>query len=138
MRGSGPGWWTTRSPAFPTSSLPCDWSYRWPGAESRESNLRPSAATERLLRVVAASPRRTEDGRVELADYREEFPVLGRKAYLISASLGPMSRRAQGYLREYMDAWATKGAPDHVWPEDIFPRMGSVKRTFGSMVGADP
>jgi kynureninase len=74
---------------------------------------------------------------MDLADYRDEFPVLGRKAYLISASLGPLSRRAQSYLQEYLDAWATKGAPDHVWPEDIFPRMGSVKRTFGSMVGAD-
>jgi kynureninase len=77
-------------------------------------------------------------GPMDLADYRDEFPVLARKAYLISASLGPVSRRAQAYLQEYLDAWATKGAPDHVWPEDVFPRMGSLKRTFGSLVGADP
>jgi kynureninase len=88
--------------------------------------------------MVAASSRRAEDGRMDLAGYRDEFPVLGQKAYLISASLGPVSHRAQGYLQEYLDAWATKGAPDNVWPEHVFPRMGSVKRTFGSMVGADP
>jgi kynureninase len=69
--------------------------------------------------------------------YRDEFPVVNRKAYLISASLGPVSNRSQDYLQEYMDAWATKGAPDLVWVEDIFPRMRSVKETFGRLVGAD-
>ncbi|MFN2590340.1 MAG: aminotransferase class V-fold PLP-dependent enzyme [Actinomycetota bacterium] len=77
-------------------------------------------------------------GSMDLIDYREEFPVVADKAYLISASLGPVSRRAQRYLQEYIDAWASKGAPDNVWPEDVFPRMGAVKRTFGAMVGADP
>jgi kynureninase len=75
---------------------------------------------------------------VPFESYRDEFPVLKRKAYLISASLGPVSRRSQEYLQEYIDAWATKGAPDHVWMEDIFPRMANVKRTFGTLVGADP
>ncbi len=69
--------------------------------------------------------------------YRDEFPVVAEKAYLISASLGPISRRAERYLQEYVQSWATKGAPDPVWTEDIFPRMASVKRTFGALVGAD-
>jgi kynureninase len=75
---------------------------------------------------------------VPFESYRDEFPVLKRKAYLISASLGPVSRRSQEYLQEYIDAWATKGAPDHVWMEDVFPQMANVKRTFGTLVGADP
>ncbi|HXJ65727.1 MAG TPA: aminotransferase class V-fold PLP-dependent enzyme, partial [Actinomycetota bacterium] len=70
--------------------------------------------------------------------WRDEFPVVGNKAYLISASLGPASRRAQRYLQEYVDAWATDGAPDPVWMDHIFPRMRSVKETFGRLVGADP
>jgi kynureninase len=74
----------------------------------------------------------------DLTSYRDEFPVVERKAYLISASLGPVSRRAQRYLQEYVDAWATEGAPDPVWLDHIFPRMREVKRTFGTMVGADP
>ena len=73
-----------------------------------------------------------------LLEYRQEFPVLERKAYLISASLGPISRRAQTYLDEYLEAWRTEGAPDPVWEEHVFPRMGSVKGTFASLVGADP
>src|SRR6059036_1194919 len=73
----------------------------------------------------------------ELDRYRQEFPVLERKAYLISASLGPISRRADAYLQEYLEAWRTEGAPDPVWEEHVFPRMGSVKRTFAALVGAD-
>ena len=69
--------------------------------------------------------------------YRDEFPVVGPKAYLISASLGPVSLRARRYLDEYVDAWAEKGAPDHVWIEDIFPRMSAVKDTFAGLIGVD-
>jgi kynureninase len=72
-----------------------------------------------------------------LVDYRDEFPVVGRKSYLISASLGPISGRSRGYLDGYLDAWATKGAPDHVWTEDIFPAMGALKRSFASLAGCD-
>ena len=73
----------------------------------------------------------------ELERYRDEFPVVGRKAYLISASLGTVSTLAQRYLKVYMDAWASKGAPDLVWFEDIFPRMRDLKDTFARLVGAD-
>jgi kynureninase len=73
-----------------------------------------------------------------LADYRDEFPVLARKTYLISASLGPVGLRSQRYLSEYMAAWATKGAPDHVWFEDIFPRMRALKSSFAALTGCRP
>ena len=36
-----------------------------------------------------------------------------------------------------MDAWASKGAPDHVWMEDIFPAMGTLKRSFATLAGCD-
>ncbi len=75
---------------------------------------------------------------MDLTDRRDEFPILERKTYLISASLGPVSRRSIAYLQEYMDAWGTKGAPDHVWFEDIFPRMGALKRSFSALAGCDP
>ncbi len=72
-----------------------------------------------------------------LTDYRAEFPVLAHKTYLISASLGPISGRARDYLDGYLDAWASKGAPDHVWLEDIFPRMRALKETFSALAGCD-
>ena len=71
----------------------------------------------------------------DLASYRDEFPVLDRKTYLISASLGPISHRSRALLDGYLDAWATKGAPDHVWFEDIFPSMAGLKRSFSALRG---
>jgi kynureninase len=72
-----------------------------------------------------------------LESYRAEFPVLERKAYLISASLGPISNRSREYLEGYVDAWASKGAPDNVWFEDIFPRMGALKSSFAALAVCD-
>lgn len=77
------------------------------------------------------------DGR-DLADYRDEFPILARKAYLISASLGPIGIRARARLESYLDAWASRGAPDHVWMEHVFPAMGELKRSFAALAGCDP
>jgi kynureninase len=74
----------------------------------------------------------------DLESYRAEFPVLERKAYLISASLGPISNRSRAYLDGYVDAWASKGAPDHVWFEDIFPRMAALKSSFAGLARCDP
>jgi kynureninase len=48
-----------------------------------------------------------------------------------------MTRRGREYLDGYLDAWATKGAPDHVWMEDIFPRMGALKRSFADLTRCD-
>jgi kynureninase len=73
----------------------------------------------------------------DLERYREEFEVVRRKAYLISASLGPVGIRSRRLLDAYIDAWATKGAPDHVWFEDIFPAMGRLKRSFAGLAGCD-
>lgn len=75
---------------------------------------------------------------VDLSSWRDEFPVLERKAYLISASLGPVSRRSRRYLDGYVDAWAAKGAPDNVWFEDIFPTMRALKQGFAALAGCDP
>lgn len=74
----------------------------------------------------------------DLERYRDEFPVAERKSYLISASLGPVSRRAKGHLAEYVRDWEEMGAPEPVWFERIFPTLGEVKRLFAGLCGADP
>lgn len=73
-----------------------------------------------------------------LESYRAEFPVVERKSYLISASLGPVSDRAKTELAEYVAAWAEMGAPEPVWFDRIFPKIRQVKEMFGRLVGADP
>ena len=37
----------------------------------------------------------------------------------------------------YLDAWASRGAPDHVWFEDVFPAMGALKSSFARLAGCD-
>jgi kynureninase len=73
-----------------------------------------------------------------LEDYRQEFPVVRRKSYLISASLGPVSERSKRYLGEYVEAWEEMGAPEPVWFDRIFPRIRQVKQLYADMIGADP
>lgn len=63
--------------------------------------------------------------------------MLEHKTYLISASLGPLSLRSRELLDRYLDAWAAKGAPDHVWLEDIFPAMAKLKSSFAHLAGCD-
>jgi kynureninase len=87
--------------------------------------------------VKEVGSQESEEVAIDVESYRAEFPVLERKAYLISASLGPVSKRARRYLEDYVDIWAAEGAPDPVWMDHIFPQMGRLKDTFGGMVGAD-
>jgi kynureninase len=44
-----------------------------------------------------------------LLRYRDEFPILATTTYLISNSLGAMPRGVADAMREYTDAWATRG-----------------------------
>src|SRR6266702_8981026 len=118
----------TRTPRFSRARTGDSSRRRW--AESEPYRRAPRFANDRRGRRPL--------GAMDLARYRDEFPVLATKAYLISASLGPVSNRALAHLREYLDAWAGKGAPDHVWFEHVFPRMRGLKATFGALVGADP
>jgi kynureninase len=73
----------------------------------------------------------------DLESYRDEFPVVLRKSYLISASLGPVSERSKRYLQEFVEAWETMGAPEPVWFERFFPRIREVKRLYSGLIGAD-
>jgi len=90
-----------------------------------------SWSTRRRTRRTRATTERS------LESYREQFPVLSRKTYLISASLGPIANRSRANLDGYLDAWASKGAPDHVWFEDIFPAMRDLKASFAHLAGCD-
>jgi kynureninase len=40
-------------------------------------------------------------------------------------------------LDEYLDAWASEGAPDVVWTDYVFPAMGRLKAAFAALAGCD-
>ena len=63
--------------------------------------------------------------------------MVSRKAYLISASLGPVPHRGRALLDGYLDVWASEGAPDVVWTEHVFPAMARLKATFAALAGCE-
>jgi kynureninase len=73
----------------------------------------------------------------DLSSYRTEFPLVGQRTYLISASLGPLSRRSRALAEEHLDLWGRLG-PEELWLEHAFPRLQQCREQFAALIGADP
>jgi kynureninase len=74
---------------------------------------------------------------IDLSRWRAEFPVLERRTYLISASLGPLSRRSRALAEEHLDLWERLG-PEELWFEHGLPRLKECREQFARLIGADP
>ena len=72
----------------------------------------------------------------DLSSYRNEFPILARRNYLISASLGPLSLRARASAEEHLDLWGRFG-PEELWLDHGLPRLEQCRSSFARLVGAD-
>jgi selenocysteine lyase/cysteine desulfurase len=72
----------------------------------------------------------------DLAEYRSEFPVVEQRTYLISASLGPLSRRSRALAVEHLDLWERLG-PEELWFDHALPRLQECREKFASIIGAD-
>jgi kynureninase len=72
----------------------------------------------------------------DLLKWREEFPILARTAYMISNSLGAMPCGVYERVREYADAWATRGV--RAWEEGWWEMAVRVGDRIGALVGAAP
>jgi kynureninase len=70
------------------------------------------------------------------ARLRDEFPLLEQRTYLISASLGPLSRRSRALAEEHLDLWGRLG-PEELWFEHGLPRLQECRERFARLVGAD-
>lgn len=68
--------------------------------------------------------------------YRDQFPVTGERAYLISASLGPLSRRARTAAEEHLDLWQRLG-PEELWFDHGMPKLERCRELFAELIGAD-
>lgn len=73
----------------------------------------------------------------DLDAYRDEFPVLASRTYLISGSLGPLSRRSRALAEEHLDLWERLG-PEELWFDHGLPRLQEVRERFARLIGADP
>ena len=72
----------------------------------------------------------------ELVDYRSEFPILQRKTYLNSCSLGALSHRSMQGLAQFQEMWNEWGA--HAWYEIWMGEIARVREKFASVIGAQP
>lgn len=72
----------------------------------------------------------------ELLAYRKEFPILERTVYMISHSLGAMPRGVYDRLREYADAWATRGI--RAWAEGWWEMPVTTGDKVARIIGAEP
>lgn len=72
----------------------------------------------------------------DLTGWRDEFPVVNERTYLISASLGPLSRRSRALAEEHLDLWQRLG-PEEFWFDHGMPRLQECREKYGSLIGAD-
>ncbi|MBA2724553.1 MAG: aminotransferase class V-fold PLP-dependent enzyme, partial [Actinobacteria bacterium] len=72
----------------------------------------------------------------DLSRYRAEFPILEQRTYLISASLGPLSRRSRAAAEEHLDLWGRLG-PEELWFEHGLPKLQECPEKFARLIGAD-
>jgi kynureninase len=71
-----------------------------------------------------------------LLEYRSEFPILEHTTYLISHSLAPMPRKAEGRLAEYARMWRERGI--RAWGEGWWTTPITVGDQVGRIIGAPP
>src|SRR5690606_11225406 len=66
--------------------------------------------------------------------WRAEFPILARKTYLNSCSLGALSRRAEARLRTFLDEWHDRGAAG--WYDTWLARLDELRGRVAALIGA--
>jgi kynureninase len=71
---------------------------------------------------------------LELAAYRDRFPILGETTYLINHSLGAMPAAAEERVAEYAQVWKTRGI--RAWAEGWWEMPMTVGDQIGRIIGA--
>jgi selenocysteine lyase/cysteine desulfurase len=69
---------------------------------------------------------------VQWQKWRDEFPILSRKIYLNSCSLGALSRRAESRIHQFHDDWHTHGAS--AWYETWMGRLAELRGRVAAML----
>lgn len=70
----------------------------------------------------------------ELLTYRAEFPILQRKTYLNSCSLGALSLRSMQNITQFMEMWNEWGA--HAWYDIWLGEIAKLRQKFATLIGA--
>lgn len=70
-----------------------------------------------------------------LISYRSEFPILERKVYLNSCSLGALPRGGMAAVQGFLDEWGLEGAA--AW-ERWLKKLGRVRAAYAALLGVTP
>ena len=73
---------------------------------------------------------------MDLAGYRDRFPILAETTYLINHSLGAMPAAAEDGLAEYARMWRERGI--RAWGEGWWTMPLEVGDQVGRIIGAAP
>ncbi len=79
---------------------------------------------------------RKREPHTDLLAWRDEFPILQRKTYLNSCSLGPLSRRSMAALDRFQEAWNEHGA--QAWYGTWMGELAALREKFARLIGAQP
>lgn len=72
----------------------------------------------------------------DLPRLRDEFPILSRRTYLNSCSLGALSRRAEDRLGGFLEEWHAMGASG--WYEHWLDRIEELRTSVAPFLGTTP
>jgi kynureninase len=84
--------------------------------------------------LLPASGREYLAGVTDWNAWRDEFPILSRKTYLNSCSLGALSHRALAAVSTFHEDWHEHGAS--AWYETWVGRLDQLRGRVGALIGA--
>jgi len=84
----------------------------------------------------ASTPASVAEPHTDLLAYRDEFPILQRKVYLNSCSLGALSRRSMQAMARFQELWNEYGA--QAWYEIWMGEIAALRGKFARLIGAQP
>lgn len=70
----------------------------------------------------------------DLLLYRDEFPILAKKTFLNTCSLGALSKRSVSNVHEFLEVWAELGAS--AWYELWVGKLAELREAYGRTIGA--
>lgn len=76
------------------------------------------------------------DGVVDWKALRREFPILQKRTYLNTCSLGALSRSARAAIDEFLGSWESEGAA--AWYSAWLEEVDALRTRFGRLIGASP
>lgn len=95
---------------------------------TRTQRARPAAID--TIQKQAPEPHR------DLLSWRKEFPILQRKTYLNSCSLGALSTRSMAGMARFQELWNEYGAS--AWYKMWVGEIAEVRNKFATLIGAHP